>query len=96
MLSVDTHNHLKKYGKGISLLLVDDDVISLELYRNLLLEYFPSVDIATDGIEAFEKWSKKPVFLIILRTNKSYQSVYVCKQSLNCHLKISKSNIWPR
>ena len=61
MLSVDTHNHLKKYGKGISLLLVDDDVISLELYRNLLLEYFPSVDIATDGIEAFEKWSKKPV-----------------------------------
>lgn len=61
MLSVDTHNHLKKYGKGISLLLVDDDVISLELYRNLLSEYFPSVDIATDGIEAFEKWSKKPV-----------------------------------
>ena len=59
MLSVDTHNHLKKYGKGISLLLVDDDVISLELYRNLLSEYFPSVDIATDGIEAFEKWSKK-------------------------------------
>ena len=34
MLSVDTHNHLKKYGKGISLLLVDDDVISLELYED--------------------------------------------------------------
>lgn len=59
MFSVDTHNHLKRYGKGISLLLVDDDVIALELYKNMLSEYFPLIDTAKDGIEAFEKWSNK-------------------------------------
>lgn len=46
-----------KYGKGISLLLVDDDPIALDIYKNSLTGLFLSIDTAQDGNDAYSKWA---------------------------------------
>ncbi len=48
----------KVYTRGLTLLLVEDDPISLDIYQEGMKKLFSSVDVAVDGKEAYDKWSK--------------------------------------
>lgn len=50
---------VKDYAKGMSVLVVDDEFISLEICRNFFSEYFFKVDVAKNGEEAYNKWNKE-------------------------------------
>ena len=56
---------LLKYSKNVNLLYVEDDEITQELYTAIFEDLFLSVDIASDGVEALEKYSPQKYDLII-------------------------------
>lgn len=50
---------IKEYAKGMSVLVVDDEFISLEICKNFFQNYFFKVDFARDGEEAYAKWNNE-------------------------------------
>ena len=50
---------IKFYSSSISLLIVEDDDLSIMIYQDMLGEYFSSIEIASNGEEAYKKWSNE-------------------------------------
>jgi len=48
---------IKKLAHGVSVLLVDDDELTLEIYKSIFSELFLKVFTASDGLEAYNIWS---------------------------------------
>ena len=48
----------KQYASGLTLLLVEDDSAALNIYQDELENIFASVDVVSDGKEAYAKWSQ--------------------------------------
>jgi len=46
------------YAKNMSVIIVDDDEISLEVYKEVFENLFGRVDTATDGVKAYSLWSQ--------------------------------------
>jgi len=57
---------LKSYAKHMSILIVDDDTFSLEIYQGIFGEFFAQVDTAEDGKIALQKWRANKGFDLVL------------------------------
>lgn len=68
-MQIADEEKLKKYGKSFSLLLVEDDPLSLEIYADTLKEYFSSLDTASNGKEALEKMTRPDVHYDLVVTD---------------------------
>ena len=54
-----------KLTKQLNILYVEDEEISQELYASIFSDLFLNVDVASDGIEALEQYSKKSFDIVI-------------------------------
>ncbi len=58
-------NEVLKYTKKLNILYVEDEEISQELYASIFSDFFLSVEVASNGLEALEKYEKKPFDIVI-------------------------------
>jgi len=56
---------LLQYSKNINILYAEDDEVTQELYYAIFQDLFLSVDVASDGVEALEKYSAKKYEIVI-------------------------------
>lgn len=56
---------IKKYTKNITILYVEDDPVARETLYELLQDVFDNIILAKDGEEAFEKFQKQKIDLVI-------------------------------
>lgn len=58
-------NEVLKHTKNLNILYVEDEEISQELYTSIFNDFFLSVDVASDGVEAIEYYLDKSYDIVI-------------------------------
>ena len=57
--------HLREIGFNMNILLVEDDEILQKQFQKLLFRFFGRVDVASNGVQALEKYSQRQYNLIL-------------------------------